>query len=208
MMRLCIIGAGGHGKVVADIAQKMGIYGKIFFLDDCDKHKCLDFPILGKTKDVFSYLENAEVFVAIGNSKIRGNFLEKLIAKNAKIATLIHPDASVSERISIGVGSVIMAGAVVNPESKFGKGCIINTAASVDHECVIEDYVHVSVGAHLCGNVRVGKFTWIGAGAIVNNNIYVCDNCVVGSGTVVINDIQEAGTYVGVPAKKIHRNGK
>ena len=84
-----------------------------------------------------------------------------------------------------------------------GKGVIINTAATVDHDCKISDYVHVAVGAHLAGNVEVGSGTWIGAGAVVSNNIHICENVTVGAGAVVVSDIEERGTYVGVPARKV-----
>ena len=84
-----------------------------------------------------------------------------------------------------------------------GKGCIINTAASVDHDCVVEDYCHISVGSHLAGTVHTGKHTWIGAGAVVSNNVTVCGECMIGAGAVVVRDINEIGTYAGIPAKRM-----
>lgn len=205
MKDLVIIGAGGHGKVIADIAQKMGKYEKIFFLDDAVKGNCMDFPVLGKTNLAFSFLETVEIFIAIGNAEIRAKFLEALIGAGAKIPILIHPNTSIGANVSIGVGTVLMPGAIINPESKIGKGCIINTASSVDHECEIDNYVHVAVGAHLCGNVKIGKYTWIGAGATVSNNIAVCSRCMIGAGSVVVGDVKAQGTYIGVPAKKQQR---
>ena len=98
--------------------------------------------------------------------------------------------------------TVIMAGAVVNPGASVGKGCIVNTCSSVDHDCRVGDYVHIAVGAHLCGTVAVGEGTWIGAGSTVSNNVSVCGECMIGAGAVVVRDITEAGTYLGVPAKK------
>lgn len=204
MKRLCIIGASGHGKVVADIALKMGKYEELFFLDDAIEGNCMGFPVLGKTNLVCSFLETAEIFVAIGNAEIRAKFLEALIGAGTKIPILIHPNTSVGRNVSIGEGTVLMAGAVINPDSKIGRGCIINTAASVDHECVLDDYVHVAVGAHLCGNVKIEKHTWIGAGTTVRNNISICGQCIVGVGSVVTRDIKESGIYVGCPVKKFH----
>ena len=98
-----------------------------------------------------------------------------------------------------------MAGAVINPGVGIGKGCIINTCSSVDHDCDVGDYVHIAVGSHLCGTVSVGDGTWIGAGATVINNVFICSDCMIGAGAVVVNDIQESGTYVGVPARRINR---
>ena len=96
-----------------------------------------------------------------------------------------------------------MAGTVINSGTNIGKGCIINTCSSVDHDCLIGDFVHVSVGSHICGTVCIEAETWIGAGAIVSNNINIFRDCIIGAGAVVIDDINESGTYVGVPAKEI-----
>lgn len=200
-MKLIIIGASGHGKVVADIAEKSG-YGDIRFLDDDSTLKdCLGYPVVGATADAERY-PKYEFIVAIGNPSIRENVQRMLENKQLKVATLIHPNAVVAKGVSIGAGTVVMAGAVVNPSCKIGKGCIINTSASVDHDNVLSDYVHVSVGSHLAGNVSVGAYTWIGAGAVVSNNISVCSRCMIGAGAVVVRDIDESGTYIGVPARK------
>lgn len=200
MNRLIIIGAGGHGSVIADIAEKNG-YREIVFLDDDPNAKeCGGFPVEGKTSDISRYGDS--VFsVAIGNPIIR----EKMTAMidPDRLVTLIHPSAVIGRNVNIGKGTVIMAGSVVNPGTEIGVGCIINTSASVDHDSKISDYVHVSVGVHTGGTVTVGKGTWIGAGATVNNNINICENCMIGAGTVVVNDIEQPGTYVGAPAVKI-----
>ena len=202
MNRLIIIGASGHGKVVADIASHCG-YKEILFLDDNDTLKsCMGFPVVGKSSDVETY-KDCDFFVAIGNPNIREKVLRKLQNSQVNTITLIHPDAVITDSVSIGIGTVVMAGVVINPDSRIGKGCIINTGATVDHDNVIEDYVHVSVGAHLAGTVYVGKGTWIGAGAVVSNNVNICGNCMFGAGAVVVKDIYEPGTYVGVPAEKI-----
>jgi len=94
-----------------------------------------------------------------------------------------------------------MAGTVINPEARIGKGCIVNTSSSIDHDCGIGDYVHIAVGAHICGTVQIGNNTWIGAGATISNNIDVCSDCLIGAGAVVVKNITEPGTYIGVPAR-------
>ena len=149
------------------------------------------------------YFDNSDFFVAIGNAKIRAEKTRKFLEQGVNIATLIHPSAIIGEAVTIGKGTVIMAGTILNAECKIGDGCIINTAASVDHDCKILDYVHVSVGAHVCGTVMVSENTWIGAGATVSNNINICADCMIGAGAVVVKNIEEPGTYVGVPARKI-----
>lgn len=200
-MKLIIIGASGHGKVVADIADKCG-YQEILFLDDDRNIKdCIGYPVVGVIADVEQYREY-EVIVAIGNPYIRENMQSMLEKKRFKVATLIHPNAVVAKDVSIGAGTVVMAGTVINPSCKIGKGCIINTSASVDHDNVLGDYVHVSVGSHLAGNVSVGAYTWVGAGAVISNNISVRGNCMIGAGAVVVRDIDQTGTYVGMPAKR------
>lgn len=202
--RLVILGASGHGKVVADIAFLIGRYQEVFFLDDCDEQQqCMGIPIIGRCNIVDDFLDSADFFVAIGNANIRRRLMAELITKGACMATLIHPDAVIGSNVQIGIGTVVMAGTVLNAECRIGCGCIVNTGATVDHDCVIGDYVHVSVGAHLAGTVTVGDNTWIGAGAIVNNNVRIIDSCMIGSGAVVVNNLDVSGIYVGIPAKEL-----
>ena len=199
MKKLVIIGAGGNGKVIADIAEKNG-YKDIVFLDDNDDvNKCGGYPVVGKICEADNI--NADFVIGIGNASVRKRIQESI--DENKIVTLIHPNAVVADDVAIGSGTVIMAGAVINSGTHIGKGCIINTCSSVDHDCKVGDYVHISVGSHLCGTVVVQDETWIGAGAVVSNNVSVCGGCMVGAGAVVIKDIEESGTYVGVPASKI-----
>lgn len=201
MKQLVIIGASGHGKVVADIAKKNG-YGPIVFLDDNEAVKdCGGYAVAGKCCSFTDY--DCDIFVAIGNPTVREKFLKELEKHGKNIPFLVHPGAIVAENSAIGKGTVIAAGAVVNPCAVIGKGCIINTCASVDHDCAVADYVHVSVGAHVAGTVSIGLRTWIGAGATVSSNVNICADTMVGAGAVVVKDILEKGTYVGVPARKI-----
>ena len=197
MRKLAIIGASGHGKVVADIAKRNG-YNSIVFLDDCETvHKCGGYPVIGKSTE--AEVIDADIIVGIGNAAVRKRMQESI--PGGKLVTLIHPNAAVAEDVVIGAGTVVMAGAVINPGVRIGKGCIINTCSSVDHDCEVGDYVHIAVGSHLCGTVTVGDGTWIGAGAIVINNISICPNCIIGAGAVVVRDIEKPGTYIGVPAR-------
>lgn len=197
MDRLIIVGASGHGKVVADIAQLNG-YSDIMFLDNNPEIKiCAGYPVLGPDSMLTEL--DGEVFIAVGNASVRKKLMEQYSDRLFPI--LVHPRAIVADSVKLGFGTVVMAGAVINPDATVGAGCIINTSSSVDHDCVISDYVHVSVGSHIAGTVTVGKGTWVGAGAILSNNISVCANCMIGAGAVVINDITSEGMYVGVPAR-------
>lgn len=202
MKTLGIIGASGHGKVVADIAKQVGIYQEILFFDDKPGvTACGGYPVAGTSQEIFQF--DCDGIVGIGNAAIRQRFQEQLEAGGVHVPVLIHPHAVVADDVDLGAGTVIMAGAVVNPGSVTGKGCIINTCASVDHDCLLSDYVHVSVGAHLAGTITIGPRTWVGIGAVVSNNLTVCGDCMLGAGTVVVKDIKESGTYVGAPARKI-----
>ena len=199
---MVIIGAGGHGKVAADIAKKIG-YKKIAFLDDnIDKLNMADGFAKGTTNDICKF-KGWDFFVAIGAPKIRKNFIKYLEDNGYKLISLIHPKSVVTDNVIIGVGTIVMAGAVINADTVIGKGCILNTCSSVDHDCEVGDYVHVSVGTHIAGTVRVGDMANIGAGATVINNINICQNVIIGAGAVIVKDVNEQGTYVGVPAKKI-----
>ncbi len=199
MNRLIIIGASGHGRVVTDIARLNG-YDDIVFLDnDPTIKECAGYPVLGpdtKTNEL-----KGDLFVAVGDADSRRRLMKRDCKR--QFPSLIHPSAVIAEDTSIDIGTVVMAGVVVNPAARIGKGCIVNTSSSVDHDCVVGDYCHIAVGAHLSGAVEIGEGTWIGAGAVVSNNISICDNCVIGAGATVIRSIEENGTYIGTPARTI-----
>lgn len=200
MNRLIIIGAGGHGKVVADIALKSG-YTDISFVDDNTDGECMGFPIVGKSSEIERHNDGDTDFViAIGNNSVRQSLAER---HSVNWATLVHPSAQIGSYVSIGEGSVVMACAVVNPAATVGRHCIINSGAIVEHDNRLCDYVHISPGAKLSGNVRVGERTWIGVGACVVNNVEICADAMIGAGAVVTKTINDKGTYIGVPARKI-----
>lgn len=195
-----IIGAGGHGKVVADIIAKSN--DKVIgFLDDSNSiDRILTYPVLGKASDCNKY-QDKEFFLAIGNNETR-----KRIATEypmLKFYTAIHPSAIISENVNISEGACVMAGAVINSSAEIGKHCIINTSSVIEHDDIISDFVHISPGAVLCGTVIVGECTHIGAGATVKNNVKIAPNVVVGAGATVVDDITEMGIYCGVPARKL-----
>ncbi len=186
-----IIGASGHGRVIADIVRANG--DKVLgFLDD-DESK----ETLGKIADYGKY-SDAEFVIGIGNTAVR----KKMSELPLKWYSAIHPTAVISPSVEIGEGSVVMPNAVINAEAKIGNHCIINSGAIVEHDNTIGDYCHISVGAKLGGTVEVGNETWVGIGATVINNISICGGCVIGAGSVVVKNITEPGTYIGIPAKR------
>lgn len=198
-----IIGASGHGKVIADIVQKSGDR-VIGFLDDNPNlpNTFVGFPVVGPV-DAYKNID-AEFVIAIGNASIREKIVEKM--KGVHWYTAIHPTAVISDiDVEIGCGTVVMANSVINTGARIGMHCIINSSAVVEHDNCINDFVHVSVGAKLAGAVSVGKGTWIGIGASVSNNVNICGSCMIGAGAVVIKNIEKVGTYVGVPATLIKK---
>ena len=200
MNRLVIIGTGGHGRVIADLAVK-NRYTNICFIDDYATGACLGFPIIGTCDHIEDENDGETDFIiGIGNNAIRKEISEK---HNVNWATIIHPSAQIAVGVSIGKGTAIMACAVVNACASVGNHCIINTGAVVEHDNMIDDYVHISPKAVLGGTVHIGKCTHVGIGASVKNNTDICNNCIVGAGAVVVNDITEWETYVGVSARKI-----
>ena len=199
MNKLFIIGAGGHGKVIADIAVKCG-YRNIAFVDDNATGECMGFPIVGNCTTTLKCSDStAEFILGIGNNAIRRMFAEKL---HLNWTTLIHPCARIGIHVQIGAGTVIMANAVINPGTAIGQHCIINSAAIVEHDNVLEDYVHISPNSTLGGTVHVGESTHIGIGATVKKNVSICSACIIGAGAVVVQDLMESGTYIGIPSRK------
>ena len=201
---LIIIGASGHGKVVADIAIKMNKWQSIAFLDDDESIKTsMGLHVIGKTADAFTYKDEADFFVAIGNNATREKIQDRLLDEGMSIVNLIHPESVIGNDIELGIGTTVMAGVVINSSSRIGRGCIINTSSSLDHDNILEDYVHISPGVRTAGSVGIGKGTWLGIGSIVSNNVNICSGCKVGAGAVVVKDINEPGTYVGVPVRRV-----
>jgi sugar O-acyltransferase (sialic acid O-acetyltransferase NeuD family) len=198
--RLVIVGAGGHGGVVADNALKNG-YTDICFVDDGNAAECLGFPVIGKVADLPLLNDGKTDFVlAIGNNGVRKNLAEQY---DVNWVSLIHPSAIIGERSVIGKGTVVMARAVVNPNASVGDHSIINTGAVVEHDNRIGNFVHLSPNIALGGTVQVGDLTHVGIGVVVKNNITICENCIIGAGAVVVKNIEKSGTYIGVPAKEM-----
>jgi sugar O-acyltransferase (sialic acid O-acetyltransferase NeuD family) len=202
--RLIIIGACGQGKVVADIAIILKQWKTIAFLDDNETIKsCMGYPVIGKTNDFSFYIQDSDFFVAIGNNMTRETVTQDIEKSYGNIVTLIHPSAIIGSFVEIGKGTAIMAGTVINADTTIGKGCIINTSSMIDHDNQLAEFVHISPGAHLAGTVKIGKHTWVGIGSTIIQGITVGPDITIGAGALVIRNIDEVGTYIGAPARKI-----
>ena len=204
---LLILGAGGHGRVVADAAESSGNWDKISFTDDKFPQLKMSgrWPIIGMISDLPGfYSEWQDVVVAIGTNSLRLELLKHCMDVGFNIVSVIHPSAQIAQDVSIGQGTVVFANAAVNTGAGLGQGCIINTATSIDHDCALADGVNLSPGVHLGGAVSIGARSWLGIGSSVINNIQIGSEVIVGAGAAVISNIRDKVTVVGVPAKEIN----
>lgn len=203
--KLAVVGASGHGKVIADIAVQLGY--TVNFYDDAYPNKTYieHWPIHGTCADLIA-LNNTnatlsnDVVVAIGNNEIRQQKIELLQINSFNLITLIHPTAVISPFAAIAQGTVVFAGAVINAFAKVGVGCIINTAAVVEHDCTIDNFTHICPNVALAGGVSVGTKSWVGIGSQVKQLITIGDNCLIGAGSTVVKNIPDNVTAFGSPA--------
>ncbi|MDJ0624633.1 MAG: acetyltransferase [Desulfocapsaceae bacterium] len=204
--RLLIVGASGHGKVVGDCARLTDAWSELLYFDDRwpELLACGPWQVVGLAETINkNALQEDQTFVAIGNSAKRIAWLNKLQQGGLNLATVIHPSSILSEEVSIGAGTLVVAGAVINIGCLIGEGCIVNTGATIDHDCIVADGVHICPGAHLAGNVHVGSGSWIGIGSTVVQGVRIGVNVTVGAGAVVLDHVADGLTVVGVPAKPI-----
>ena len=199
MRPIRIIGAGGHGKVVAETAAACG-YADIAFLDDAyparRENGCWTIVGLSGAET------DAALFCAIGNNTARAHLFETLRLESSPV--LIHPAATLSPSARLGAGTLVVAGAVVNADVEVGRGVILNTCCSIDHDCILNDFVHVSPGARLAGNVRVGARSWIGIGAVVREGVTIGEDVLVAAGAAVVEDLPNGVRVGGVPARPLN----
>ncbi len=204
MKKLLVVGAGGHGKVVADAASLTGQWKTIAFVDSryANLKEVINLPVIADEDSSFQLLnEYSDVIIAIGDNLKRYELGEKYQRAGFNLVSVIHPSATISQHASIAPGIVILANAVVNPDARVGTCSIINTGAIVEHDCAIEKSVHISPHATLAGNVSVGEFSWIGMGANIIQDCQIGKHCICGAGSVVLNNISDHSTVVGIPAK-------
>ena len=195
-----IIGAGGHGQVIADILRKLH-YPVKGFLDDKLTSKIMDIPIVGPV--MFAKELEGRFVVAIGDNKVRSEIVKKLSLPDDHYFTVIHPSTVIGNNVEIGPGTMIIGGVIINIGTKIGKHVIVNTSSSLDHHNIIGDFVHIGPGTHTGGNVVVEEGAFLGIGTSVIPGKKIGKWAKIGAGAVVIDNIPPYTTSVGVPARVI-----
>lgn len=199
-----LFGAGGHGLVISEILEA-NQYEIIGFIDEqlagTLQNGYKVFPAAGH----YLNLQAVKYLLTIGNNTTRKKLAEQ---HPLSYGLAIHPSAVISKRAIIDAGTVVMAGVCINTLVRIGQHCIVNTNSSIDHECVLGDYVHISPGAALAGNVTVGEGTHIGIGAVILPGIRIGKWSIIGAGAVVTKDVPDNTTVVGVPAVPLPKNQK
>lgn len=195
--KVYLYGASGHAKVVLDVVSKMGLSVPCLIDDNVEIDSLLGLPVVHDAKDL------SPMVITIGDCQIRRRIAQSL--GECRYFTAIHPDAIKAKNVQVGQGSVIMAGAILQPFVTIGNHCIINTGASVDHDVKIGDFVHIAPHCTLCGEVRVGDATWVGAGTTVIQGIKIGKDCFIGAGSVVVKDVPDNTLCFGNPAREIRR---
>ena len=210
MKSLVIIGAGGHGKVVADAARCTGNWPQVEFFDERwpALYELEGTAVVGdlaqlRSRTAPGWPADTELVVALGDNTRRLALSREFVAAGARLATVVHPSAVVSTSAEVGAGSVVFAHAVINPGCVIGQACIVNTGTLVDHDARIAEGVHICPGVALAGNVSVGAEAWVGIGSCVIQGVKIGERAIVGAGSVVIRDVAAATTVAGSPARKI-----
>lgn len=202
MSTLLVLGAGGHGRVVADAALRSGRWLALSATDR-DATRCSGelLPGVALAAAASALPAATAVHIAIGNAQSRE--AEAGAVGAARLATVVHPDATLSPHAQVGAGCFLAARSVVAPRASLGNCVIVNHGAVVDHDVEVGGYSHVAPNATLGGGVRVGSRVLVGSGTSVLPGLSICDDAVIGAGSVVVADIAEPGVYAGAPARRI-----
>ena len=202
---LAILGASGHGKVLADIAEQCG-YDVAFFDDSVKLQSSIEhWKVHGNTDDLCKSISCYDgVAIGIGNNKIRLEKFAVLKRVNAKFPTLVHPTAIVSSFALLEEAVVVMPGAIVNAFAKVECGTIVNSNAVIEHDCFVGRFSHISPSVSIAGGCFIEKYAWIGIGSCLRQCVTVGQAAIIGAGSVVVKDIPSGETAYGCPAKVVN----
>lgn len=201
---LLVLGAGGHGRVVADAALVMG-FERVAFLDDRQVTVQAGlFPVLGPLASLESMKEEwPAAIAAVGDNRVRLALFHRLLQAGFKTPSVLHPSAVVSRNASVARSVFVAAGVVVNIGARIDDAAILNTGATIDHDCAIEAGAHISPGAHLAGNVTVEQCAWVGIGSALKNGVRIGAGATIGAGSAVVRDVPADITVAGSPARAL-----
>lgn len=210
MKKLVIIGAGGFGRevqwLIERINEREAIWELLGYVDDgVEKGTIVDgLPVLGTIKELREREESLAVVCAVGASVTRQKILEQIL-DNTKLEfpNLIDPSVQMSKRIDMGRGNIICAGNILTVDITMGDFNIVNLDCTVGHDVVFDSYITVYPSVNISGCVEIGEKVELGTGSQIIQGIHIVEDTIVGAGTVVVRNLAEAGTYVGVPAKKL-----
>jgi sugar O-acyltransferase (sialic acid O-acetyltransferase NeuD family) len=204
--RILLLGAGGHGKAIADLLLADGRYEVVGFVDAAPKaSQVLGLPVLGD-ESLLVMLASQGITLAhaaVGNNAQRLAAAARLRASGFSVPNLIHPAALIGHGARLAEGAAILARAVIGPEAEIGALALINTGAIVEHDCVVEEAAHIGPGAVLAGGVRIGAGALIGAGAVVRPGVMIGAGAVVGAGAAVVDNVAPDTRVMGVPARPV-----
>ena len=175
---LLVLGAGGHGKVVAEAALLSGEWQHIAFVDDRWPvlHKTFGWPVLSDLMGLATLEIKVDgVVVAVGNNAVREEWVKAIRAAELPLVSVVHPRAWVSTAATIGPGTVILALAMVGADATIGEAAIVNANATVDHDASLGDFAHIGVGVQLAGGVKIGARAWLQAGCSAGYGVVVAD---------------------------------
>ena len=209
MSEVVLLGGGGHARVLASVLRRLGTLTVLGYTDTSKQEGLCEISYLGTDSVIASLLHDRPslrgvlAVGSVGEPTLRRSIAERASRAGLEFPVVVSPAALVNEGVFLGAGTVVLDGAVVNVGAKIGAFGIVNTNSTVEHDCRLGDYVHIAPGATLSGGVRIGDDVLVGAGAVVVQSVSVCSGVILGAGTVVIDDIEESGTYVGNPARKV-----
>ena len=210
--KIVIIGSGSHAKVVFSEIMKLKEFEILGFVDDFKKKKDLiisfnkkKFYNLGKIKQVIKKKNNFKGIIAVGLNFVRKKIVQEIykIDKNFKFQKVVSKDAIINSNVSIGEGTFVVSGSIINNGSKIGKHCILNTSCSIDHDNYLKNFSSAGPGAITGGNVVVGEQSHLGLGCVVKDQINISKNTIIGSASLVNKNCEKNSIYFGTPAKKI-----
>jgi len=196
-----LYGASGHAKVIIDILERNGITISGLVDSNPEIKTLMGYEVKSGLGEISQADYN--VLISIGNNTVRKRVAESMVGR---FINAIHPNAILSDYISLGTGIATMAGAVVNSDVTIGNHVILNTNCTVDHDCSIGDFVHISPNAALAGNVEVGEGSHVGIGACVIQGIKIGRWATIGAGAVIIKDVPDYAVVVGNPGRIIKYN--